>query len=448
MIYSAEPYQFAASRAIDKSFDPQWVTYKLNNGLIVRLPPRRSLILPYKNKAHNGPFGVGGHIVGPPPNPPPTTFFNALVTYSKYCSGGQHAGLPVCVTVNAMVFSSMISQVDADTHARYIAEVTLCPMSPGPCCVGSPQPPSWIGDFPWTFSDGGSPPANTGAAVTHSGTPSTTYGCSVTQNPVDIGASVTASATSIQNFCNSYPTYVATLSFDFVVSGTSAANQNSAGWSLFFDGGFIDNEGFTADTSGHKSFNITIDNTGPHSFQFSFVATKVVDNNAGSPNITISNLQLRPLQPAITTQPCTIISVPPVPDNYALRPANDDFGSATVISGSSGTINGTNLYASLEPGEPSVQDNIKLCSSIWYDWTAPANGTATFNTDGSDFDTVLACYTGNSVDALTLIAFNDDGPVPPQSQITFTAVAGTAYRIAVDGFNGVQGNVVLNWSLV
>jgi hypothetical protein len=76
-----------------------------------------------------------------------------------------------------------------------------------------------------------------------------------------------------------------------------------------------------------------------------------------------------------------------------------------------------------------------------------------FDTNGSDYDTILAVYTGASVNALTHITSNDDiSPItdpPPrniQSRVTFTATAGTTYRIQVDGFDGDEGNVVLHWT--
>ena len=81
------------------------------------------------------------------------------------------------------------------------------------------------------------------------------------------------------------------------------------------------------------------------------------------------------------------------------------------------------------------------------DWVAPANGTVTFNTEGSGFDTILGVYIGTSVSALSLVASNDDVQYPADttSTVTFAAVSGTEYRIAVDGYNGVSGNYTLTW---
>jgi hypothetical protein len=125
-------------------------------------------------------------------------------------------------------------------------------------------------------------------------------------------------------------------------------------------------------------------------------------------------------------------------------PPNDNFASATVISGSQGSTNGTNIRATKETGEPNHAGN-SGGASVWYNWTAPASGSVTIDTIGSTFDTVLAVYTGSSVGSLTTIASDAGSPGNGASRVTFTATSGTTYRIAVDGFNDAMGNLVLNW---
>ncbi|MCX6873973.1 MAG: S8 family serine peptidase [Verrucomicrobia bacterium] len=126
-------------------------------------------------------------------------------------------------------------------------------------------------------------------------------------------------------------------------------------------------------------------------------------------------------------------------------PANDAFASAQVIAGNSGSVSGRNTDASKEVNEPNHAGN-PGGRSVWYAWTAPANGLWTFDTQGSNFDTVLGIYTGNPVGALALVASNDDSSPGTISRATFTAVAGTIYRIAVDGRNGDSGTTTLNWA--
>jgi len=139
-------------------------------------------------------------------------------------------------------------------------------------------------------------------------------------------------------------------------------------------------------------------------------------------------------------------------------PPNDNFANAQVLSGCSGSVNGTNVGATKETGEPNHLSTTNDPTgggsrSIWYSWQAPSSGNVTFDTSGSSFDTVMGIYTGSAVNSLTVIAQHDDvvaGTVRT-SQITFNATAGTTYRIAVDGYNnggagGDVGSVTLNWN--
>lgn len=130
------------------------------------------------------------------------------------------------------------------------------------------------------------------------------------------------------------------------------------------------------------------------------------------------------------------------PAGVAARPANDDFASAAPIAGPSGQVTGTNQAATVEPGEPAHAGTGG--ASVWYRWTAPADGPVRFRTAGSDYDTVLAVYVGDAVDKLTLVASNDDTS-GGGSQVDFEAAAGTVYSIAVDGFFGATGSIVLTW---
>ena len=127
---------------------------------------------------------------------------------------------------------------------------------------------------------------------------------------------------------------------------------------------------------------------------------------------------------------------------------NDDFSSATAISGASGSVTGSNAGATMQTGEPRPSARSSVGASVWYRWTAPSGGTATFDTTGSSFDTVLGIYTGSSVSSLSEVASNDDiGSGNTASKTNFTAVAGTTYRIAVYGYGGATGSIALAWSL-
>jgi hypothetical protein len=84
-------------------------------------------------------------------------------------------------------------------------------------------------------------------------------------------------------------------------------------------------------------------------------------------------------------------------------------------------------------------------NSVWYCWQAPASGLVRFDTENSNFDTLLAVYTGTRVTNLVAVASDNDSGTNKTSRLSFQATAGTNYWIAVDGVNGRCGFVRLNW---
>ena len=146
-------------------------------------------------------------------------------------------------------------------------------------------------------------------------------------------------------------------------------------------------------------------------------------------------------------------NAPPPPPPPPPPPANDNFASAQVLSGCSGSASGANIGATREGSEPSNPDSPTTTTSVWYQWQAPTTASVTMDTIGSDFDTVLAVYTGASLGSLTLLTNNDDRSQSPHeitSLVTFSATQGTVYRIAVAGFDnnsgGDVGGIKLNWA--
>jgi hypothetical protein len=128
------------------------------------------------------------------------------------------------------------------------------------------------------------------------------------------------------------------------------------------------------------------------------------------------------------------------------RPANDDFAAAQTLTPDSftlGSAEGTTRFATKQAGEPDHAGNAGG-HSVWFSWTAPSSQPVRISTCGveREMDSLLAVYTGSAVSALTPVAANDDGPRPRcgtlDSEIDFNAVAGTTYRIAVDGKNGLE----------
>lgn len=126
-------------------------------------------------------------------------------------------------------------------------------------------------------------------------------------------------------------------------------------------------------------------------------------------------------------------------------PTNDNFSSAIALSGAQGATNGTNIRATKETDEPNHAGNTNT-PSVWYSWTAPADGNVSFTAAHSRvlFDMVLAIYTGSSVGSLTTVTNRRSARVPVQ--VTFNATSNAVYRIAIAGFNGASGEFALSWT--
>jgi hypothetical protein len=126
----------------------------------------------------------------------------------------------------------------------------------------------------------------------------------------------------------------------------------------------------------------------------------------------------------------------------SLAPPNDDFAAAVPLSGDSGSTSGTSEGATSEPGEPDHYFGEGF-PSVWFSWTAPSSGWATFETCG--FESIVAAYTGTGLVGLTEVA-SDYGTCSPGSRISFEATAGAVYSIAVTGAFGETGLFTLAWN--
>lgn len=141
--------------------------------------------------------------------------------------------------------------------------------------------------------------------------------------------------------------------------------------------------------------------------------------------------------------------------------------TATVISGATGSIDGDNTSATLEPGEAALLYNVNNLPydtnlqgggrSVWYQWTCPATGYYGFYTGATDgsFETdrglgnsLISIIDGNDFFTAQVIVQNqlaggleqrpDEFPGFfdfPWSLAQLLAVSGNTYYISVDGHN-------------
>jgi len=127
-------------------------------------------------------------------------------------------------------------------------------------------------------------------------------------------------------------------------------------------------------------------------------------------------------------------------------PSNDNFTSATSVSGGVWTISGSNFNATRETGEPN-HGATSGYSSVWFSWSPTVSGQYTLSTSGSGFDTLLGVYTGTDFTDLTQVAANNNSTTGVTwSKVRFPATAGTTYYFAVDGANKASGRYSLTIS--
>jgi|GEM_PF-474798 len=120
---------------------------------------------------------------------------------------------------------------------------------------------------------------------------------------------------------------------------------------------------------------------------------------------------------------------------------------ASVSAGSSGTQVLDNYGATTEPNEPD-HGGVVGGASRWFRIDTLTNGILVIDTIGSEIDTVLAVYTGESLFTLELVASDDNGaPDGVRSLVRFNAQSGKSYLVAVDGVNGAEGHIVMNYLL-
>lgn len=155
-------------------------------------------------------------------------------------------------------------------------------------------------------------------------------------------------------------------------------------------------------------------------------------------------------------------------------PANDNFASAQVISGASGSVSGTVFDATREGSESSTLFGGTVARSVWYKWTCPASGWYKFFIDADDFvrngaagqsaywcgmdlfdDGVLTAHTStSSLASCRTLANTNDNPNGLWSHIAYNCVSGNVYYIRLAsqdqlGINNYSSfDFVLQWDTV
>src|SRR5882672_8781757 len=122
-------------------------------------------------------------------------------------------------------------------------------------------------------------------------------------------------------------------------------------------------------------------------------------------------------------------------------PVNDTCSGAIAMT--AGTTYTLNTAGATSTGDPTPTCQPSFGNGVWYTFTPSTSGAITISTCGSDFDTVLAVYTG-SCGALAPVQCNDEnGPACAGSQasVSFSGTSATTYFIMAGGSGGASGNL-------
>lgn len=140
----------------------------------------------------------------------------------------------------------------------------------------------------------------------------------------------------------------------------------------------------------------------------------------------------------------------PGPGPGARRAALASVGTG-VTRGYNGSQVFNSAYATRDPGEPQ-HCGVPGGPSYWFAYQPPAGGTLRLDTEGSDYDTLLAVYTYDPPltgyeGLLNVGCDNNSGTDGRAARLAVTVDAARTYLIVVDGVNGARGVAHLNYAL-
>lgn len=152
---------------------------------------------------------------------------------------------------------------------------------------------------------------------------------------------------------------------------------------------------------------------------------------AGSSGVVAGNLILK-LSLSANTAPAAV-------------PGTDLFADRLPLPGLPSMGIACNTFAGKEAYEKFSYGEIG--KSVWWTWTATETGPVEIHTKGSETDTILRVYQGDSISTLVEIKSNNDAPGVKWSSLVLSAIAGETYQIRVDhrgSTYSLLGNIVLN----
>lgn len=130
------------------------------------------------------------------------------------------------------------------------------------------------------------------------------------------------------------------------------------------------------------------------------------------------------------------------PADAGVSKGNDNFGDNVLIETLPYTNKQDTEDASTQTGEPRPCGLIG--STTWFTLRVPKDMIVRIDTEGSNFDTAVAVYTGELLTDLEDVECDDDSGPGLLSGLFIYARVGVGYHIQAGGFDGDTGNLVLN----
>ncbi len=126
--------------------------------------------------------------------------------------------------------------------------------------------------------------------------------------------------------------------------------------------------------------------------------------------------------------------------------ANNNFANPTFLTSGPSDTYRKNTCASAESAEDPVGTPQ---NTVWFRWIPSRSGTARISTNSvgskvTTFNTELTVFTGNTLNTLERVRYDNNSGVGNNSLAVFHVTAGTKYRIRVDGVNAENGKFNLH----
>ena len=131
---------------------------------------------------------------------------------------------------------------------------------------------------------------------------------------------------------------------------------------------------------------------------------------------------------------------------YAAAPDNDAFTDAISVTNTPFDDAVDVSDATVEAGE-RFETCAPFANTVWYAITLDAPSDVAVDSAGSDYDTAIAVWTGDSLPGLSMVACVDDVDGSLQSAVRFTAEAGVTYFVQVGAFGGIWEGSTLNLTI-